>query len=366
MAITIDIRKAKEVAEEALAKREHAQDEIGKNISYILRAFHKTYRYILVTALLSKATDERIDILSLQAQDNSKGAYDARSVGHEVIVKIERNYFPYSLGNSNEPFLNNPARQPHLSMDNAVRGAKDRAILKLTIDTLIKIKTSKQAFKYLYSAFSDMETISNEIQFKYSVGNLNFEGDKNIQLILDYIYLLTDEPKGGEICPLVVASLEQIYWGNSYTIEPHKVNESGVSPREVGDIDIFVRENHLVSSIEVKDKDFSKEDVGHAIRKFTSAKLERSFFIYGKNVKWDKPSVYQLVSRFGRTGHFCCVISVLNYSKMRLMHIKETVSLRAFSEMMLQFAMQIKVHDETIDWIKETLKKTLENKEGKE
>lgn len=363
MAITIDTKKAKQVAKEALMKRKLVQDRIGKNISYILRAFHKTYRYVLVTALLAKATDERIDILSLQAQDNSEGAYDARSVGHDVIVKVERNYFPYSLGNSNEPFLNNPARQPRMSMDNAVRGARDREILNLCIDTLSRIKTSKQAFKYLCSAFSDMESISNEIQFKYSVEGLNFKGNEHTQSILDYIYLLTDEPKEGEICPLIVASIEQLYLGNSFTVEPHKVNESGASPREVGDIDVFDKEKHLVSSIEVKDKDFSKEDVGHAIRKFMAAKLERSFFIYGKNVKWDKSPVYQLVSRFGRTGHFCCVISVLNYSKVRLFHIKDTVTLRKFSEMMLQYAKQIKVHDETIDWIKVALKNILESKE---
>ena len=355
MAITIDIEKAKKVANDAISKRKLVKDAIGKNISYILRAFHKTYRYVLVTELLAKATDERIDILSLQAQDESEGAYDARSVGHKVIVPIEREEFPFSLGNSNEPFLNNTARQPRLSLDNAVKGKNDREILKLCIDTLSQIKTSKDAFRYLCSAFSDMETISNEIQFKYSVEGINFDGNNHVQSILDYIYILTDEPKEGEICPLIIASIEQFYLGETYRVEPHKVNESGASPREVGDIDIFDSKKKLVSSIEVKDKDFAKEDVGHAIRKFMDAKLERSFFIYGKNVSWDKESVYQLVSRFGRIGHFCCVISVLNYSKMRLTHISDNITLKSFSEMMLRFAKQIKVYDETIDWIKNAL-----------
>ena len=41
---------------------------------------HKTFKYILFTALLSKATDASINPLCLQAGSSLQGAYDARTI----------------------------------------------------------------------------------------------------------------------------------------------------------------------------------------------------------------------------------------------------------------------------------------------
>ena len=69
---------------------------------------------------MAKAVNKEIDALSLQAGDESDGAYDARSLCHKVLVPFEREFMPNSLGGSNEPFLNKPARFPRLTPDNAV------------------------------------------------------------------------------------------------------------------------------------------------------------------------------------------------------------------------------------------------------
>lgn len=60
---------------EALANPAKATDSIGRVIAEILRGSHKTYKYILFTALLAKATNEDIDVLSIQAGDNSSGEF---------------------------------------------------------------------------------------------------------------------------------------------------------------------------------------------------------------------------------------------------------------------------------------------------
>ena len=81
------------------------------------------------------------------------------------------------------------------------------------------------------------------------------------QIILDYVCDLTKSKLEGEMCPLVVATIEHFYYGGTRLVVAHKVNESGASSKEVGDIDIFDKEGNIVSSIEVKDKDFAKIDV---------------------------------------------------------------------------------------------------------
>ena len=82
----VDKEKAEKVLRTANEKPVYQDDTIGVSIDSILRGSHKTYRYVLVTALLAKSTNKDVDILSLQAKDNSVGAYDARSLCHKVIV----------------------------------------------------------------------------------------------------------------------------------------------------------------------------------------------------------------------------------------------------------------------------------------
>lgn len=90
-------------------------------VDYVLDNTHLTYKYILVTALASKATDDTINPLCLQVKSELPGAYDARSICHGVIVRFDMEVLNKALGGSNEPFLNKPARFPELSTSNAVR-----------------------------------------------------------------------------------------------------------------------------------------------------------------------------------------------------------------------------------------------------
>lgn len=94
-------------------------------IDYIIDNTHLTYKYILFTAILSKATDASINALCLQKKSELPGAYDARTVCHKVIVPFEMETLEKALGGSNEPFLNKPARFPELSKSNAVRRGND-------------------------------------------------------------------------------------------------------------------------------------------------------------------------------------------------------------------------------------------------
>lgn len=155
----------------------------------------------------------------------------------------------------------------------------------------------------------------------------------------------------GEICPLVVAELEQLYLGKNFKVVPHKVNESGSSPKEVGDIDIFDSEGTLVNAIEVKDKSFHVQDVVHAISKFRQANLSSSLFVYGKNVIFDEEKIYEALKAIGREGHYCCLISILNYAKLRISDLKN-ITIRDFIDGLLKFSKIINVKDDTIGVIK--------------
>lgn len=349
----IEAESAKKILLRANKSRKKANDRTGELIEKVLRGSHKTYRYILVTALLAKSTNSEIDTLSLQAGDESEGAYDARSLCHKVIVPFEREYYPNGIGGSNEPFLNKPARFARLSEDNAVRRGNDMEMLKMVIAILSSVKSSESAFSYLSSAIYDIAQISTEEAGKYILPDLDVSGADLPQTALDYIVALTRQSFEGETCPLVISALEHLYYDGENKVIPHKVNESGSSSKEVGDIDIFTSSDELLSSIEVKDKDFTKEDVEHAIHKFALSKVEKSLFIFGRKVNFDKGTVFNTAAELGKQGFYCTVISIEDYAKMRIYSIKRNFSVNEFVELLLFYAKKINAKDDTVKWIKD-------------
>ena len=349
---TVDIKTAALILDRALIEAATVDDEIASIISTVLGGTHKTYRYILVNALLAKATNQNVDALSLQKGDGKGGKFDARTLCHNVLVPFEKLKLPGCLGDSNEPFLNKPARFVSLSSTNAVRAGRDKETLENLIKVLSHIHTSEAAYTYLKSAMVVLISNHEDYLKKFAIGDALIDVSEFSQLVLDYIYKITDHTMEGEVCPLVVAELEQLYLGKDFKVIPHKVNESGSSSKEVGDIDIFDSDGTLVNAIEVKDKTFSVQDVVHAVTKFRQANLTSSLFVYGKNVAYDEDEVYQALKTIGREGHYCCLISILNYAKLRISDLK-IVTVRDFVDGLLKFSKIINAKDSTIGVIKE-------------
>src|SRR5688572_7946177 len=105
-------------------------------ISAIILGDHKTFRYILITALLGKVVEPDVHMRSIQQGADLDGAYDARSLCHDVWVPFEREHLDNRLGGSNEPYLNKPARFPAVEKTNAVRAGSDRMLLNMLYNLL--------------------------------------------------------------------------------------------------------------------------------------------------------------------------------------------------------------------------------------
>jgi hypothetical protein len=84
----------------------------------IIHADDVTFKYILVTGLLGKATQGDIHPRALQTSSRLRKSYDARSLCHKVVVPFEKSTRSNLWGLSNEPFVNKPARHPEHSKDN--------------------------------------------------------------------------------------------------------------------------------------------------------------------------------------------------------------------------------------------------------
>lgn len=353
---TVNLKTAALILDRAFTEAEKPCGESGATIEKILRGSHKTYRYILVNALLAKATNNEVNPLSLQKGDGEKGRFDARTLCHKVIVPFETLKLPGCLGGSNEPFLNKPAHFEMLSIDNAVRRGGDFETLADLIGLLSSMTTSSKAYDGLKQSLYVMRELHKEYVSKFSVADGLIDISDFAQLVLDYIFVITEHCLDGETCPLVVAQMEQMYLGKDFKVRPHNVNESGTSTNEVGDIDVFDKRGKLAYSIEVKDKAFSRQDVMHAITKFRQAGLNTSMFIYGRNASYKQKEINELLKTVGREGHYCCLISILHYAKLRIADLK-TLTIHDFVTGLLQFAKIINAKDETVRIVKDIASK---------
>ncbi len=287
----------KNIKHDLLVAYQDSLNKISVNISQdtkndlkaIILGKHLTFRYMLITALAAKQSFKKINPLAVQSRSTLIGAYDARSVGHKVIVPFEKKYLTYrnitgTLGGSNEPYLNKPARVKEISINNPVRSGNDTKEQQILVKLLSNL-TSIQAHEYLiYCLELLILKLNSEVEKLHS----EEEKLKKDQFTQEEFYLLLKniltKNDYGQSLPLVIgtaffAVLNQFDHTSSLKINVHKVNEAGASSKEIGDIDIY-EDERLIATIEAKDKKFRITDVVHASIKAYIGGLSYFYFIY--------------------------------------------------------------------------------------
>ena len=352
--VIVDLNDARKVLNKAYNKalsNPKLQCQHKSFIDYVLDNTHKTYKYVLVNALLAKATNETINPLCLQKQSTLSGAYDARTICHQVLVPFEKTDLGKALGGSNEPFLNKPARFPELKKTNAVRAGNDKEILKSLCDNLPKIKDSNDAFDCLVYSLIKLEKIKKEkaalTEFSLSSKSLDYSSAQ----LVHFLDKLLDENYEGEILTLVVAGLfEQFMKGQSdYSVEVHPVNESGASSKEVSDLDIYLNGKLYISN-ELKDKSFTDHDLTHAADKVINAGKMQMNFIVGRHGDCSKDVVRRITLEYLKKGFVINIISVDTFI-FTILTLIEEINIEAYLKYILEIARDTKFKETTIDFI---------------
>lgn len=355
MVISINHKDAEKVLLAAFRTRCTKNDDLSNRIKAILNGNHKTYKYILVNGLLAKATNNSANPLALQAGSNLKGAFDARSLCHKVLVQFERNFLYKALGGSNEPFLNKPARFTELSPSNAVRRGKDKETLISLIYIFSNLPSSKEAKKYLACA---LHFLNDRVQKLQTLNKSKINYSPTLVEIYEFIVSFCEKSFEGETSVLIVATLEKLYHSSlkgNYSVIAHKVNQSGASSKEIGDIDIF-KDDLFKYAIEVKDKDFTSYDIAHAFDKIIANSGEKGQFIFGANTNHDWKEIRPTLNKYADQGFFTFFMEILQYSRTMLFKI-EHLNKQEFVDTLIGTANEINAKVQTREWIQELLKK---------
>lgn len=318
---------------------------ISEQISTILHSNHLTFRYILVNALLAKATLSDINILCLQKKSLLPGAYDARSLCHKVLVPFERDYLNGALGRSNEPFLNKPARFPELSLGNAVRRGTDSELLYLLYTTLPTLNTKQDAFSALTDALYYLIAIGKNNDSIYSIEQNSKISPHTVELFMED---LLKESFGGECLALAIGTMMNLLCKSSShddVVKVHVVNQSGASSNEISDIDVY-RNNKILYTIEAKDKSFSPEDVEHAFSKVAQSGYNKLMFITGPRATLTSGSFDELIEKASSAGVYLTFSNFFAFSRYILSLIDNSV-LDNFYEILMQIHKEARLKDET-------------------
>lgn len=281
--VHLDHDKARKTLERALAKAVSLEKPTSKfqdEVFQVILGSHLTYRYILITNLLAKATESTVNALALQVGADFNGAFDSRSLCHKVFVPFERDKLDGRLGRSNEPYLNKPARHKSLSSDNAVRRGNDRRLLDTCIHVLSKCTQADAEAALVDALFFALRrpSINDAVAISGS--------DTSVHSALgQFATNLLSSSNEGENCALLAGlafHLLSYSLSGSFDIRVHPVNQSGASSKETLDVDVYcMKELRFVA--EVKDKQYFKEDVDHAANKVKVAGHDSMFFLEGPN-----------------------------------------------------------------------------------
>lgn len=326
-------------------------------VDTLLDNTHLTYKYILFTALLSKATDDSINALCLQVKSELPGAYDARTICHKVIVPFEMETLEKALGGSNEPFLNKPARFPELSKTNAVRRGNDQFLLNTLCDTLPKIKTSNEAYTALVYLLQKLIRV-RESQKRKEVFTLPHTANTP-SVVRRFLISIMEQSFEGETLTLAVAGAYYLLYSDADTIvEVHPVNQSGASGKEISDLDIY-QGGVIDIANELKDKEYFETDVRHAADKAIAMGCTKMLFIEGPRAHCDAETKQSICHEYADKDFLLMIIPAYGFINTAI-SLSYNIDAAAMLSFMFKSGRDKKYKDECLDYIEEKAKEILQ------
>lgn len=272
-----------------------------------------TYRYIMFTALVAKAVDSSIDILSLQAGDESTGAYDARSLASKVVYPFQKQMLGNILDGSNsDPLVNKPGRFMRLRKSNPAASGDPKKALDALCTNLPKVTERAEARRcvdYIVSKLLALKAHRKEllVTFEHLSRNMSAFG------VRGFMSDLLDQSFGGASLVLVATALYDLEFSDDrYEIIAHPVNQSGSSRRQFSDLDIL-RDGSPFMGTELKDKPFTSSDVDHAAETAYAVGASSLLFIAGRQSSFaSQPPTYFAKARekYAEMGMYVGVTSI--------------------------------------------------------
>lgn len=227
-------------------------------------------RYAILTQILGKIADERRSLLCLQmGTGEMRGAWDARSFCSAVIVPWVADNHDV-LGNSPDPYVNNPLRRSRLDEGTHQLRSKaewDALVSFLSpLDSVCRDDLETAFIRCLESAARRLSRQSFGYQIPIRV---------SLPQMIRVLEVFLEESSGG-LRPLVVTAAMMTVIGRAFSIfasvSSQGLNEADSSTGAPGDVICLDDQSNTVLAVEVKDRALTLADVRSSTRKARAAK----------------------------------------------------------------------------------------------
>jgi len=301
----------------------------------------KTYRYVLPTQLLAKLANSSLDCRCLQAQRGGPGAFDARTLAHQVIVPFDRANHSV-LGGSAEPYVSKPLRDDEISpahrrskknrsgWDDLVRvlqAIQDRADPRFT-DAVFR-----QVLKEIYGRLATVRVV-------YPVPR-RISLERTMELIEEYVL----GRSGGDRFQATVAALFQAFGKHTGCfdhVRRQPINAADIASGQIADIECVTASGDIVLVVEAKDRELTITQLQDKIAGLRESQVSEALFVAARGVApTDERAIRETIDREFVSGQNLYVTELRPLARVVLALIGESgrrLFLKCVGEQLNQFS----------------------------
>lgn len=242
----------------------------------------KTYHYVLITQLVSKVANPKLNARSLQERADVEGSFDPRTVCKKTIVPFDRAQLDGALGRSPDPYVNNPVRVPLLTK--ADRASKSNPEMWDKLCDVVDAVESNGA-EFAENAFRQVL-----LEVYRNLGSTAIKYDVPLRASLAQVIAAIERfsrEKSGDDRPLALtAALFQMIGEHFKFFEPEvkrgKITASDDALGQTADIECLDSEGKIVVAVEVKDRTVTVSDLEEKLATTREKGVREIFFVSGR------------------------------------------------------------------------------------
>ncbi len=231
---------------------EDVSENIRRFIKACLTSATKSYHYVLPTQILAKCVNSSLDSHSLMTAYGKPGAFDARTIAHDVIVPFDKANYNV-LGGSPEPYVNNPLRCPAVIAEyRTQQKAKEDWDKLIAVLDFVETAKNPQIIEQVFDlVLTEIHHLLSQVCVLYPTPNRI-----SLNQTFDLISRFLSEKSGGDRMEAVCTALFRVIADTFKLfdqVQRVKVNATDASSGMAGDIECSLNDR-VVLLVEVKDR----------------------------------------------------------------------------------------------------------------
>lgn len=252
-------------------------------IQRCIRSRTKTYRYVLPTQVLAKVCDPSLDCRCLQMSRGRKGAFDARTIAHQVVVPFDAANHCV-LGGSQEPYVSNPLRVAEVSSRFAKAQRDKQGWTDLC--NLLEALERKQSASFTELVFTQILIAIHrqlaDVRIVYPAP-MRIGLDKTIRVVEQFL----QEQSGGDRVQAVACALFIVIgkrFGLYSKVERGVINAADLATGLAADLECISESGETVLAVEVKDKELTIAAIESKLQSARGKKIAEILFVAEKGI----------------------------------------------------------------------------------